>query len=154
MMQIVDDEPRRGGDTLLPMINVVFLLLIFFLISAEMTPPAPMEVESPEAILAEEANGTFTLFVDAQGALAYRDVLGAEEAGRAEVLAALRAAREAYCGTDDCEARPPELLVRADAGLAVPDLARLIGALSIAGFVDVALVTRSADAVAPNEGGI
>ena len=46
-MQFPDDTPRRGGDNLLPMINVVFLLLIFFLISAEMTPPEPFEVSSP-----------------------------------------------------------------------------------------------------------
>ncbi len=45
-MQFPDDTPRRGGDNLLPMINVVFLLLIFFLISAEMTPPEPFEVSS------------------------------------------------------------------------------------------------------------
>ena len=80
-MQFPDDTPRRGGDNLLPMINVVFLLLIFFLISAEMTPPEPFEVSSPEAHLTEEANGSFTLYTDAQGRLAFNGVEDAASGG-------------------------------------------------------------------------
>ena len=156
-MQFPYDTPRRGGDNLLPMINVVFLLLIFFLISAEMTPPEPFEVSSPEAHLTEEANGSFTLYTDAQGRLAFNGVEDAavsreEPEGAAQsdlqipaesgAIAALIAARDAYCESVECKAMPPELLLRADAALPVPDLARLVGRLAAAGFRDVGLVTQ------------
>lgn len=155
-MQFPDDTPRRGGDNLLPMINVVFLLLIFFLISAEMTPPEPFEVSSPEAHLTEEANGSFTLYTDAQGRLAFNGVedaaSGGEQGGDAQggvvtpvasdAIAALISARDEYCEGADCKATPPELLLRADAALPVPDLARLVGRLAAAGFSDVGLVTQ------------
>ena len=155
-MQFPDDTPRRGGDNLLPMINVVFLLLIFFLISAEMTPPEPFEVSSPEAHLTEEANGSFILYSDAQGRLAFNGVedaaSGGEQGGDAQgdvatpaasdAIAALISARDEYCEAADCKAMPPELLLRADAALPVPDLARLVGRLAAAGFRDVGLVTQ------------
>lgn len=45
-----DPAPRRAvSENLLPMINVVFLLLIFFLIAAKLAPPEPFELTPPEA---------------------------------------------------------------------------------------------------------
>lgn len=46
----IPPPPRRPrGEMILPMINVVFLLLIFFLMAAELRPPEPVEVERPRA---------------------------------------------------------------------------------------------------------
>jgi biopolymer transport protein ExbD len=42
-------QPKRPAENVIPMINVVFLLLVFFLITARITPPLPVEVEPPTA---------------------------------------------------------------------------------------------------------
>lgn len=42
-------QPKRPVENVIPMINVVFLLLVFFLITARITPPLPVEIEAPIA---------------------------------------------------------------------------------------------------------
>jgi len=131
------DPPRKApAENLLPMINVVFLLLIFFLISAQLTPPEPFPVTPPEAEAEAEAEGDFTLHLDASGEVGYRDAIGQEPA-----LAALTAARDYYCATEDCEAAPPALLLRADGAVPAARLAALMPALGQLGFARVDLVT-------------
>ena len=42
--------PRRApnrSENIIPMINVVFLLLMFFMLSAQVAPPDPFDVEVP-----------------------------------------------------------------------------------------------------------
>lgn len=119
------------------MINVVFLLLIFFLMSAQITPPEPFEVEPPVMDETESADGEFRLYLDAEGQLGYRDVIGEEEA-----LAALTAALETYCAAEPCPKDvPPPLILRADAKLDAARLAALMPKLGAAGFRVVQLVT-------------
>lgn len=131
--------PRRAAqDSLLPMINVVFLLLVFFLISARMTPPEPFPVTPPEAEAQEEAQGLFTLHIAADGLAGYRDGLGEG------ALVALAAARGARCAAVDCAADPPRLLLRADAALPGQALARLLPRLAGMGFARVDLLARAA----------
>jgi len=131
------DPPRKpAAENLLPMINVVFLLLIFFLISAQLTPPEPFPVTPPEAETEAEAMGDFTLHLDAAGEVGYRDAIGQEPA-----LAALTAAREAYCAAGDCETAAPALLLRADGAVPAARLAELMPALGQLGFARVDLIT-------------
>lgn len=131
------DPPRKApAENLLPMINVVFLLLVFFLISAQLTPPEPFPVTPPEAETEAEAEGVFTLHLDAEGEVGYRDAIGQELA-----LAALTAARDEHCGLEDCEAAPPALLLRADGAVPAARLAELMPALGQLGFARVDLVT-------------
>ena len=43
-------NPRMAQDrAIVPMINVVFLLLVFFLMTASLTPPPPREITAPVA---------------------------------------------------------------------------------------------------------
>lgn len=131
--------PRRAAqDSLLPMINVVFLLLVFFLISARMTPPEPFAVTPPQAQAQEEAQGLFTLHIAADGRMGYGEML--EDAA----LVALAAARDAHCAVVDCVAEPPRLMLRADAALPGQVLARLLPRLAGMGFARVDLLARAA----------
>lgn len=133
------DPPRpRAEASLLPMINVVFLLLIFFLIAARMTPPEPFAVTPPDATAetAAEAEGLFTLYLGPDGVPGYRDAVG--EAA----LPALGAARDDHCAATDCEAVPPRLTLRADTAAPAAGLAALLPALGRLGFVDVELTVR------------
>ncbi len=150
------EPPRRGFEAnLLPMINVVFLLLIFFLISARLAPPEPFAVAPPEARAGARAAAELTLYLGADGALGFRESLSApatpaqEAAADAPVLAALAAARAAYCAEEDCAAAPPPLALRADQGAPVARLARLMRALGASGFARVDLITAPAPGAAP-----
>lgn len=73
-MQFDDVPPRpRREENVIPMINVVFLMLVFFMITAQITPPEPFEVTPPEAQSQEPADADFTLYINAQGQIAYQD---------------------------------------------------------------------------------
>jgi len=137
-MQFPPPQRRPGQETLLPMINVVFLLLIFFLIAARMTPPEPFAVTPPSAEYAAEATGDFTLYLGANGQLGYRDALDGA------ALPALVAAQQAYCAEADCDTAPPRLTLRADARLPATQLAALLPKLAELGFKGVDLMTTGA----------
>lgn len=133
---------RKLDDNLLPMINVVFLLLIFFLITARLTAPEPFAITPPEARVEVSTDGRFTLFLSAEGQMASAEA--AEEAA----LLALVEARAAHCAQADCEATPPSLTLRADARLEAARLASILPRLGGLGFARIELV-----ATGPGEAG-
>lgn len=133
-MDFREPPRRRPEENLLPMINVIFLLLIFFLIAARMTAPEPFAVTPPRAQTEAEAEGDFTLFLSADGQLGYRAVQGDA------ALDALAAARDVHCATADCTADPPRLTLRADSALPAADLAALMPRLPALGFASIELV--------------
>jgi biopolymer transport protein ExbD len=135
-----DPPPRRTApEPLLPLINVVFLLLIFFLISARLAPPDPVAVVPPLSDAAQPggAEGPLVLYLAADGTAA----LGAARGPAA--LAALAAARAVHCARADCAAAPPALVLRADAGLPAAALAPVLRDLAALGFAGVRLVTAA-----------
>ncbi|MBU3030010.1 biopolymer transporter ExbD [Paracoccus marinaquae] len=85
----IDMPPRKPrGESIIPMINVVFLLLIFFLLTAQIAPPTPFEVIPPDSRSDIPAQEQGVLYVSAEGELAY-------DAARDEAVWPLIAAREA-----------------------------------------------------------
>ena len=112
--------PRARQDSVVPMINVAFLLLVFFLMTAVIVPPEPIEVSPPEASSEADDVAQNVLVITTEGELAMGQFLG--EA----VFEALGA---------------PTLHVRADAGLEGADLARILARLSEKGVTEVELVT-------------
>jgi len=145
-MQIPSPRPAGSTGNLLPMINVVFLLLIFFLISAQLAPPEPFAVTPPQAEAASEAQGEFTLHLAADGILAFHDTQSPAPDADAAVLAALAAQRTAYCAQNDCTAESPRLMLRADAQTGVARLAALLPQLGQMGFAVTDLVVRAGEA--------
>ena len=102
-------RPRGHADGLLPLIDVVCVLLIFFLISARMAPPAPFEVDLPRVAAGEESNSTLALFLSATGEPGFRRMTG-------EVaLVELGLARDRLCAARDCKVEPPLVAVHASA---------------------------------------
>ena len=137
MMDFASPPRRRPAENLLPMINVVFLLLIFFLIAAKLAPPEPFAVALPDAAADAAGNSAFTLHLGADGGLGYAEAVGDA------ALAALVAARAAHCAANDCAALPPSLALRADAAAPADRLAQLLASLGAAGFATVTLVTAN-----------
>ncbi|MEC7764816.1 MAG: biopolymer transporter ExbD [Pseudomonadota bacterium] len=82
-MQIaVPRPPRRPAENVIAMINVVFLLLVFFLISARIAPPLPVEVEVPTADGGEVDAGPDTVVIGADGTLHFDGLTGEEAVAR------------------------------------------------------------------------
>lgn len=123
-MRIAPERPRRTRrEGVVPMINVGFLLLVFFLLAAEIAPPDPFAVTPPGVAAPEPlAGGADVLHVAADGRLA----LGA---ARGEAVFAALAAGEGV------------LTLRADRGLPAADLAALLGRIAAAGRRELRLVT-------------
>jgi biopolymer transport protein ExbD len=114
---------RDRGEGIVPMINVVFLLLVFLLLSAELTPAPPFDVTLPEAAGAAAApEGVAVLHIAADGTIASGDLRG--EAA----LAALP------------HGTPVE--IRADASLPASRLAALLPRLGGAASVTLVTVPR------------
>jgi biopolymer transport protein ExbD len=59
------------------MINVVFLLLIFFLMSATLVAPTPVQLRAPGVAAAPKASPAPTLHLGADGTVAHGDLRGA-----------------------------------------------------------------------------
>lgn len=124
-MNFAPSRPRRRtSENIVPMINVVFLLLIFFLISAQFTAPDPFDVTPPDSLSEANQPVSDTLFVAADG------TLGFEGATNDAALARLAI-------------RDPEkpLYLRADTALPARDLATLLPRLARLGVRDTRLVT-------------
>lgn len=101
--------PRRTPrEAIVPMINVVFLLLIFFLMTARIAPPDPFGARPPRAAEGGEPEGARVLHIAADGRMALGELTGA-------------AALDALSKPGDGPVR-----VRADGKLAAAELARIL----------------------------
>ena len=111
---------RAPAEAAVPMINVVFLLLIFFLISAQLVPPDPVPLQLPNAeATAEAARDSATLVLDGGGTL----YLGGEAVDLSRLADRI--------GGRDPDG--PDLTIRADAGAQAGRLAEVLSALGQAG---------------------
>lgn len=126
-MQFARTRTRKANESTIPMINVVFLLLIFFLMTAQITPPEPFEVTPPEASVEAPATGQLVLHVSAEGEMAFGDAHGEED-----VLAAL-----------DDFVEVDELMLRADRGVPADLIASLLPKLAQAGVRHLNLVSTA-----------
>lgn len=122
-MKLRAAKPRSSQDrAIVPMINVVFLLLIFFLMSATLSPPEPFPITPPTAEGAQADPAPGTLYISATGDLAFDGALD-----------------EAVWPLIGAHSGP--LPIRADAGLPATDLAALLPRLTEAGITDIRLLT-------------
>lgn len=122
-------RPRRPvRENVVPLINVVFLLLIFFMLTATLRPAEPVEVMLPsaEASTPRDEDERPVLALDDAGRLALD--------GRMVDLAAL-SALPMETG--------PRLELRADARVPARVLLPVLEALGRAGVTDVEVVTRA-----------
>ncbi|WP_239479636.1 biopolymer transporter ExbD [Actibacterium sp. 188UL27-1] len=123
-------RPRRTRpESIVPMINVVFLLLIFFLMTAEIAPPEPFPVALPTAEQEERAEGDLVLHISAGGEVAF-----GEHTGEAAIAAVKEVAMVQ-------EGTPLEL--RADNQAKGAVIAALLTQLGQLGVTRVALVTAA-----------
>lgn len=130
-MKLTRPPARQTPETIIALIDVVFFLLVFFMLIGRMDATAPFEVTPPLALTgADMPAGGMTLSVGESGKMAV------DGAPTAEPLVALL----------DALAQNPETLVRINAHHAAElrHILPLIAELEAAGAKDVALVVTPA----------
>jgi len=152
---------RNNDDGLIPMINVVFLLLVFFMVAGTIKPKSPIEIDSPESSLTQESKAQRVLFLAADGAMALDgETVVAEEL--ADILIKGKALDPAESSDDATEpsasllqdqkiinqdiAKTEEtklpLGLKADASVTIKQLREVMGVLRAAGVREVELLTH------------
>ena len=118
--------PRRPrAESIVPMINVVFLLLIFFLMTAQIAPPDPFEVTAPTGDVENPGDGKLILYVSASGQTGFRSLTG-----EPAIVALIEETGEG------------PVFLRADAGLPAAELTRLLARLHHAGIIHIELLVE------------
>ncbi|MEM7243475.1 MAG: biopolymer transporter ExbD [Pseudomonadota bacterium] len=126
-MKFARPKERRVREHILPMINVVFLLLIFFLLSAQIAPPRPIDISLPMATSEQDAQTEESIYLGADGTVAYFELR--DEA--------------AWAALNAQEAKDATVSVFADAQLEAIRLANVLSRLRNNGFVKVNLITEN-----------
>lgn len=124
-MRFTRPPRRRFAESVVPMINVVFLLLIFFMMSARIAPAPPFELSLPVSQSETALEEDMTLYISSENVVGFR---GATDA---EAWAALRAVETGR-----------RLTIRADAELSTPELAAVLSRLAGIGMGAVDLAVR------------
>jgi biopolymer transport protein ExbD len=125
-MKFAAPRRKQTPESVVPMINVVFLLLIFFMMSATITAAPPFDLTLPQTDGQGEVTGELTLYLSADGSAEFDGLLG-----------------DAAWGALAAEETGAPLTIRADAGLATTVLAQTLARLAQIGQADVELVIRN-----------
>ncbi|MEJ8572606.1 biopolymer transporter ExbD [Microbaculum marinum] len=132
-MRLAERARRPADDGIVPLINIVFLLLIFFLIVGTIAPKPDISVAYPETEKSPVTRAPAdALYVSSGGYISYR--------GAALDIDSLAAAVTAV-PRDDADGPLPVVVDRA---LPAPELAPVLGALAGAGVESVRLITLRA----------
>ena len=123
-------ELANIDDRIMPLINIVFLLLIFFLVAGVIKEVEPLEVEPPTADV-EAAPADLTLYISPEGRIALGDQILPAETAQANLGAAVSA--------------DPDQSIRliADQGVETVKVIEILDTLRASGATRVKLVTRS-----------
>jgi len=122
-------QRRSRGITILPLINVVFLLLIFIVLSGVISSPDPFELVPPDASTGEDVENVGSdaiVYVADTGELRFRDL-----ADETDVLVLIGQ----LAGSGGLET----LTVRADAGVPAVRIVKLIERLRATGIARIQL---------------
>jgi len=120
--------PRRRAEPMIALINIVFLMLVFFLVAASVAPPLDRRVELAEASRIEGRAPPDAAVIRADGALVYR---GAEITSEAYLAARL----SEDSGTVALRLVP-------DRALPAQTLVEIAGSLRAAGAEEIWIVTE------------
>ncbi|WP_123791568.1 ExbD/TolR family protein [Pacificibacter maritimus] len=131
-MNFAPSPQKPRAESIVPMINVVFLLLIFFLMTSTLVTPEPFEVSPPLGQAQDNAQSTPILYVSKDGVLGFEDHMDE---------AALAAFAAAVAGQTETTAFAPQL--RADAQTSAARVAAVLKSLAAAGLSNVSLVVAA-----------
>ncbi|MEM9106575.1 MAG: biopolymer transporter ExbD [Pseudomonadota bacterium] len=127
------DRPQKNarGDGLLPMINIVFLLLIFLMMIGEISERSQVDINLAEAAIGEDVDEPLVVLIDADSEVYFRDGIGTQA-----VLGLLRSQ------LNTSSSNPPVSL-KADAGADFALVLKFANSLRELGAKDVSLQVRA-----------
>ena len=149
-MRLTQPPQRTEKElSLIPLINVVFLLLVFFMLAGTISPSDPLQVEPPGSKQGRSAQREPPqLLLDAQGRIA----LDGHVMAPSELKARLRAMIAAHDSSpaadkpaldlDDASTAPLILSVKADGAVISSQLRPLLAELKALGVEQVQLLVR------------
>jgi len=132
MMRLSRPLPARRRESAIALINVAFLMLIFFLVAGTLTPPLDPQVELISTTAAEHAEPPDALFITREGQLR----AGGKVTDAQSHVAALRAKHK---GTGALEVK-----LAADRALPASRLIEIVAALRKAGADKISIVIERA----------
>ena len=140
-MRFVSRRKRSSDDEgLIPLINVIFLLLIFFMIVGHMEAAAPFRVAPPlSSTDVQPLPEKLTLLLAADGRVAIRDQILSRDALESWLRRWAQSALDTSLG-----AALPTVSVKADGGVQSRELRSLLNTLRLAGIPRVTLLTDRA----------
>lgn len=125
MIEFDDPAPRRAYDAVVPLINIVFLLLIFFMLAGTLGPTDPVAVDLPDGQMDDsDASDAAMVYMEADGIV--------WQGG--QIMDAQRAA--------DHLRELDRVAIKADAAAPAHELLVLMEALRDAGIDEITLVTE------------
>ena len=131
------DNRNQGDDNLIPLINVVFLMLIFFMVAGQIQRSDPQKINLPDSIseltLQKQQENRVELLVTESGALYI--------AGQAIPVTELKDSLLVYFA----QATEPQrfnVLLKVDANLEVQRLQEILTGIKMAGLLHVSLITQ------------
>ena len=137
-MNIQPDNQEEPEINLTPLIDVVFLLLIFFMVSTTFEHQSRIQIELPEATAqpSKPEEESLEILIDAQGRYFLRD----QQVVNTELKTLKGAIRKAV---GEREAMP--VIIRADARTPHQAVVRALDATSQLGLVHISLATSRID---------
>lgn len=144
-MRLTKPAPKRDLDSApIPLINVVFLMMIFFMLAGQIQPPEALTIEPPRSAQAQtETTGAVQVLLGADGQLALNGKLMTLEQ-LAEQLETQRPQAGKNAGGSTASEQPPSVLVKADAGVRHAQLRELLARLHSAGIGRIGLLAEPA----------
>jgi biopolymer transport protein ExbD len=132
-MQLILPPKRKDSEVgLIPLINIVFLLLIFFMIAGSIAPSEVLSVEPPiSSSDSEQVSTEINIVVSATGVVAINNTA----VERAAIVTKLKQLQQETNGD-------PLVLLKADRNLASGELQNLLQILRKAGVSQLELATR------------
>lgn len=129
MLRLSRPLPPRQRESTIALINIVFLMLIFFLIAGTLSPPLDRDIRLISTTTAEGAAPPDALFVTSEGLLRTQGEL-IDPAAYVENLKA------------DADQEQPQIKLAADRDLPATRLIEIVGTLREVGAGRISIVTE------------
>lgn len=130
MIRVRSKTIRRKPENTIALINIVFLMLVFFLIAGALTPPMDARTTLIDTTEADPTRPPDALSIRADGTLIYHG----------EIITLEKRISELTNGNE--EANPPTLRILPDRELPANDLLKIVGASRTLGIGSVLIVTE------------
>ncbi|MGH1441743.1 MAG: ExbD/TolR family protein [Cellvibrionaceae bacterium] len=132
-MDIIEPEKKQEFESILPLINIVFLLLIFFMLAGAFTKPDLFNVTVPEARVDSKANrDNMIVLMNANGELA----IGTTRYSDNELVELIKNKL-----ADKVTVTPLVVQLKADENVKSQDLITTMETLSTTGLQSIRLLT-------------